>query len=61
MGKNLYFPLLASVKRQKAPLRRSVYTNFVADCSLASLLVNFLIAYSTKDTLRQQILLLWNG
>ena len=24
MGKNLYFPLLASVKRQKAPLRRSV-------------------------------------
>ena len=30
--KKLYFPLLKSVKRQKAPLGRSVSTYFVADC-----------------------------
>ena len=28
----------------------------MSNCSLAPLLVNFLIAYSTKDTRRQQIL-----
>ena len=27
----LYFPLLKSVKRQKAPLARNVSTHFVAD------------------------------
>ena len=30
----LYFPLLKSVKRQKAPLGRSVSTNFVASCRI---------------------------
>ena len=33
----LNFPLLKSVKRQKAPLGRSVSTNFVADCSYSLL------------------------
>ena len=28
----LYFPLLKSVKLQKAPLGRSVSTHFVAEC-----------------------------
>ena len=32
--KELYFPLLRSVKRQKVPLGRSISTNFVADCCL---------------------------
>lgn len=32
-GKAFYFPLLKSVKRQKALNARSVSTNFVADCS----------------------------
>ena len=31
--KKLYFPLLKSGKRQKAPLGRSASSHFVADCS----------------------------
>ena len=31
---DLYFPILKSIKRQRAPSGRSASTNFVADCSL---------------------------
>ena len=32
-GEELFFPLLKSEKRQKAPLGRSVSTHFVGDCN----------------------------
>ena len=41
----LYFPLWKSVKRQKAPLERTVGTNFVTDCSITFFL--FYIVYAS--------------
>ena len=39
--KNLYFPLLKSVKHQKAPLRRFASTNFVAELALRTFVIIF--------------------
>ena len=47
----LYFSLLKSVKRQKAPLGRSVSTHFVADCSFSLVAFSFdskLFLFSAK-------------
>ena len=41
----LYFPLRKSVKRQKAPLERTVGTNFVTDCRITFFL--FYIVYAS--------------
>ena len=37
----LYFPLLKSRKRHKAPLGRTVSTHFVADCSFSLVAFSF--------------------
>jgi len=44
MGKEkLYFQLLKSAKRQKAPFGQNVSTNFVTDCGFA------VLVHSCKD------------
>ena len=58
MGKEkLYFPLLTSVKCQKAPLGGSVSTDFVTDCTVTSLkwlIFHFLTSKNEKTTTRFQ-------
>ena len=47
----LYFPLLKSRKRHKAPLGRTVSTHFVADCSFSLVAFSFdskLLLFSAK-------------
>ena len=46
-----YFPLLKSVERQKAPLGRSVSTNFVADCLNGNLRAVALLAQVKRRSL----------
>ena len=62
MGKERrYFPLLTSVKCQKAPLRRSVSTDFATDCTVTSLkwlILYFLTNKNEKTTTRFQEMIL---
>ena len=51
----LYFPLWKSIKRQKAPLGRSVSTNFVADCSFRFDAVNIIIYEWVLSLLKEHL------